>query len=115
MRLPLKKCDRSVLTKLRISAHPLYIETGRYSKPPTPKEKRLCCSCRLFIEDEKHFVLYCSKYEQYRWQYNDLFNVNTYTCDDPMRKIVNPTNITNARRTCCYLKTCFKLRKENQE
>ena len=39
----------------------------------------------------------------------------SYTCDDPMRKIVNPTNITNARRTCCYLNTCFKLRKENQE
>lgn len=113
LRLPLKKCDRSVLTKLRISAHPLYIETGRYSKPPIPKEKRLCCSCRLFIEDEKHFVLYCSKYEQCRWQYNDLFNVNTYTCDDPIRKIVNPTNITNARRTCCYLKTCFAIRKES--
>ena len=47
-----------MLTKLRISAHPLYIETGRYSKPPIPKEKRLCSSCRLFIEDEKHFV-YC--------------------------------------------------------
>ena len=39
-------------------------------------------ACRLFIEDEKHFALYCSKYEQCRWQYNDLFNVNTYTCDD---------------------------------
>lgn len=49
LKLPLKKCDRSVLTKLRISAHSLFIETGRYSKPPIPREKHLCNFCKLFI------------------------------------------------------------------
>lgn len=57
LKLPLKKCDRSVITKLRISAHLLFIEIGRYSKPPIPREKRLCNFCKLFVEDEKHFYV----------------------------------------------------------
>lgn len=115
LKLPLKKSCRSLLTKLRISAHPLYIETGRYCKPPIHREKRLCYSCKLFVEDEKHFVLYCPKYDQYRCNYNDIFNVNTYTSDNPIRKIVNPTNISTARRICCFLKKCFDIRKESQK
>lgn len=38
--LPLKV--RRNFTKLRISSHRLAVETGRYSKPKTPREERLC-------------------------------------------------------------------------
>jgi hypothetical protein len=47
-----------VLIKLRISAHPLYIETGRYSKAPIPKEKRVFVvhvDCLLKMKN----ILYC--------------------------------------------------------
>lgn len=37
-------------------------ETGGYL---IPREKRLCNFCKLFVEDEKQFVLYCSEYDQY--------------------------------------------------
>ena len=53
------------LTKLRISAHKLHIETGGYKKYDkvtkayvnTPKEERTCSSCTNKIEDEYHFLL----------------------------------------------------------
>ena len=41
---------RQALTKMRISAHKLEIETGRYTK--TTREERLCKLCSLEVEDE---------------------------------------------------------------
>lgn len=63
LKFSLKKLERSQLTRLRISAHSLFIETGRYCKPIIPKEKRLCYACKLLVENEKHFVLYCPVYD----------------------------------------------------
>lgn len=55
------------MTKLRLSAHPLLIENGRYHRPPIPAEERLCQYCNFGeIEDEKHFVLNCSLYSDPR-------------------------------------------------
>lgn len=71
--------------------------------------------CKLFIEDEKHFVLYCSKYDQCRLNYNDIFNVNTYPNVNPIKEHVNPKHITAAKRICCFLKNCFNARKESQQ
>ena len=60
------KCinSRILFTKLRISAHDLLIETGRYTKPKkTPVENRLCRFCKSNnIEDEPRFILHCSFY-----------------------------------------------------
>jgi hypothetical protein len=36
---------RKSFTKFRISNHKLKIETGRYSKPITPLENRICKKC----------------------------------------------------------------------
>lgn len=94
----------------------LFFENGRYSKPLSiPREKRLCNFCKLFVEDEKHFVLSCSKYDQCRLNYNDIFNVNTYPNVNPIKELVNPKDITAARRICCFLKNCFNTRKESQQ
>jgi hypothetical protein len=40
LKFHIQKELRKQLTKLRISAHPLAIETGRYSKPKTPHNER---------------------------------------------------------------------------
>ena len=63
---------RSTLTRLRISAHDLRIETGRYNKPlKIPASERLCQHCELKeIEDEFHFIMNCQKYHELR---NHLF------------------------------------------
>ena len=50
------------LSKIRLSAHSLAIETGRYNKPFTSAEERYCKYCLNQVENEKHFLLYCPLY-----------------------------------------------------
>ena len=60
---------KSASTKLKLSAHKLYIETGRYKKYDkvsktyiiTPREERTCPSCTSKIEDEYNFLFESSK------------------------------------------------------
>ena len=54
---------RRNITRLRISCHPLATKTGRYTKPKTPVENRICELCdRNCIEDENHMLLLCPFY-----------------------------------------------------
>ena len=46
---------RRCLAKFRISSHKLKIETGRFTRPLTPLENRVCDHCFTTIEDEFHF------------------------------------------------------------
>ena len=56
---------RSLLTKIRISAHNLAIESGRHKK--IPRDQRLCTSCtNATVEDEVHFLLHCDRFAQER-------------------------------------------------
>ena len=52
---------RADLIKLRISAHKLAIETGRYARPFIPSNMRKCLLCDTGeVEDEFHFLLNCT-------------------------------------------------------
>ena len=68
-----KRDMRANISKLRISAHDLHIERGRYHRPyKTPVEERKCRFCvNDSIEDEKHVILDCPKYKGDR---ETLFN-----------------------------------------
>ena len=56
---------RRALARLRISAHRLPIETGRYSN--IPRNNRICTKCAEGeIGDEIHFLLNCSKFHNER-------------------------------------------------
>ena len=57
---------RAAFTKLRTSSHNLSIETGRYARPKIPKEERLCTECKV-IENEQHFLLKCSRFNDERF------------------------------------------------
>ena len=61
---------RRSLAKLRLSAHNLQIETGRFSKTKTPRDERFCLYCKskniLTVENEIHFVLACPLYKEER-------------------------------------------------
>ena len=48
---------RHALAKIRTYSHNLEIEVGRRSGCHTAE--RICKLCRLDIEDEAHFILYC--------------------------------------------------------
>ena len=79
--LALAKELRSLLTKLRISAHFLAIETGRYNN--TPKEHRFCKHCPTSVENESHFILYCSRFDNL-WltsDYKEIFLISRVDAD----------------------------------
>ena len=65
--LPLSRDHRRVLFNLRSCSLPLAIETGRYSKPKTPLNERLCKFCQLnTLEDDTHFLIDCELYSDLR-------------------------------------------------
>ena len=55
---------RNPLTKLRISNHPLRIETGRFTLPPLSIDDRKCFICEDMVEDELHFLFNCDYYHE---------------------------------------------------
>ena len=57
---------RVAMTRLRVGCHNLEIEVGRYHKPrPLPVSERRCHTCED-VEDEKHFMCICTRYEKLR-------------------------------------------------
>ena len=55
---------RVAMTKLRLSNHPLHIETGRHVK--IERNQRFCPFCPTLIEDEIHFLVQCPTYKELR-------------------------------------------------
>ena len=61
------------LTRLRVSAHRLEVECGRWTRPErTPLDERKCKICHR-LEDEFHFVLECPLYAELRKQFISKF------------------------------------------
>ena len=65
MKYHLNKRQRSLCAQIRSGTLPLALETGRFNA--TPEEERYCLFCELDeIENEVHFLFYCSKYDDIR-------------------------------------------------
>ena len=65
--LPLSRDHRRILFKLRSCSLPIAIETGRYTRPKTQLNERLCKFCNTnSIESETHFLLECELYSDLR-------------------------------------------------
>ena len=68
------RSHKNALTRLRISAHSLRIETGRYKRydkdlkayTNTPRGERTCPVCTDDIEDEYHFLFKCTNNRKLR-------------------------------------------------
>ena len=58
--VPIKK-HRNDLAKLPLSDHLLHIQTGRQTRPKTPRELRTRKKCPECIEDEAHFLFQCTE------------------------------------------------------
>ena len=50
---------RQAISRIQASSHTLAIERGRYTRPKTPVDQRLCTFCNN-IEDEEHFLINCT-------------------------------------------------------
>ena len=83
---------RKQLTRLRISAHSLEIEQGRYKNKT--REERLCSKCNK-IEDEIHFLLHCTNFVEDRQVLMDC-----------VKKLVPNFACLNDENKMFYLMTC---------
>ena len=108
--------NRMAITKLRISSHKLHIEKGRHNH--IPLQQRTCHYCTLNeIEDERHFIVDCSLYEDER---NILFNFvqghfPSFSFLDSREKFLFLMQLDNPciiNSICSYTFNCFKKREE---
>lgn len=109
----LPKSISSHLTKLRISAHSLLIEKGRYSRPKTPRNQRLCTNCNE-VEDEQHFLLFCKKYDHLRTtlfsHLNHPMNIIKPPNDELSSnfiELLNPKTIQDTKHISNFIQSSF--------
>ena len=50
---------KSSLTRFRLSSHNLPIERGRYTRPPTERNLRICKFCKTSVGNEMHALIHC--------------------------------------------------------
>ena len=91
--------QRRILSKFRSCNLPLAIETGRYTRPKTPVNDRVCQFCDMdVVEDETHFLIDCNFYSDLRY---DLFrktmilniNFNTFNSIEKLKVIMNDNSL----------------------
>ncbi len=99
---------RKSITRLRISAHGLNIERGRYQG--TPRSSRTCLRCNSGeVDDEKHFLLSCKHLEDKR---NKMLNTTISKCsnfiklkpDEKLIWLMNTENIEVLTQMCDLIK-----------
>ena len=107
---PRDPLDRRRLTKFRLSAHKLLIETGRYKG--IPRNERLCERCLLGeVEDECHFLFKCQKFD---FQRTKLLEVIHKSCPnfpklklkDQLIWVLSSEDLSVLRAISEYIKTC---------
>ena len=105
------RSHRSLLAQLRLGILPLRIETGRYEDIPI--EYRFCLYCNQnCIESEFHFMLYCDKYNEIRYE---LFNnvrpeyplIDIVEAEDQIKMLMSDNVIYH---TATYICKAFDLR-----
>ena len=105
----MSKFERSLITKIRISAHSLAIETGRYCKPKILANERFCKFCKDQVEDEIHFLLHCPLYKDIRENYSIFKKVNKEDDIKSVAFLLNPDNLVDTKQICKYLNQALKL------
>ena len=94
---------RRLLSRFRLSNHKLQIEVGRHIKPKQPLSERICKLCdRNCIEDEEHFIIHCTYYEDIRKEFLSIRH------DLGLSKTVNFIEIMACENSCFYLAKCLE-------
>ena len=77
---------RRMMARLRSGTNNLRIETGRYKRPKQPEQFRLCKLCMYETENEEHFLMRCTAYDNIR---NDLvLDLKNQVGDEELNKIL---------------------------
>ena len=106
----LNKKYRNSISKLRLSSHPLLIETERYTGIPRA-ERRCVYYDTQDIEDEYHFVIKCEKYNVLRNTYIPRYFI-TNSSVHKFIELLNSNNTRMLNNLAIYTIKALKLRLE---
>ena len=99
---------RKALAKMRISAHDLHIERGRYLS--IPPEARKCPFCPSEVETEEHVLFHCHQYDSVRKTFKEKMNLNSeYT----LQNIMTLENVNQIRLVAKFCFDIFENRENN--
>ena len=103
---------RIALAQIRISAHSLRIQTGRFARDRIERNLRYCEICNSDeIEDEFHFLFKCPAYDSLRKQYIKRYyynRANMIKC----KQLLTSTRYSEIRSLAKYIHEAFKTRKQ---
>ena len=113
---PLSSQNRSE-KKIRISAHDLLIEHGRYHfRSRIPREQRICVQCNQ-VEDEEYFFLFCRKYTNLRITFFNKLHLkipvlkpNTNERFKLFYELMRPRSAVDTKFTCKFIHEALELR-----
>ena len=105
---------RKAMSKLRLSAHTLEIERGRWGRhSDTSSAERYCTYCQTLgqsiVEDEKHFLLHCPMSKELREKFLPLTVVNNTNLNDD-EKIVDILTNSDLQKTAKFIYMAFEHR-----
>ncbi len=105
---------RTNLTRLRLSAHDLRIERGRYERENNkmlPENKRICKFCTTdSIEDEYHFVMSCPLYARKRQLLFDELSLNQLNEKEIFLKLMSSRENIISSPFSKYVTECLDIR-----
>ncbi len=111
--------DRINLTKLRISAHQLRIEKGRYERKNNrmlPENERLCIYCgKNAIENEMHFVMSCTLYNHLRSKLLKSLCLDNVPPNEAFSTLMASKSVRVASVFSKYVSDCMEMRKNSKE
>ena len=118
-----KPSYRSIITKFRLNAHRLRINSGAYENKgsPIPTELRTCMFCESnAVENESHFILECKKYENIRLDFIENFsnyhkNFSSLSIKEKTLIILNNQNKSTAHMVGKYLHEIYYLRNNGKQ
>ena len=101
---------RFYISRFRLSAHSLRIQSGRYARNAIPRNERYCLCCQTAnIEDIFHFILICPCYRELRERY-----INNYYYHRPsmykLTELFKSSNMTILVNLSKYIKVALKKR-----
>lgn len=86
---------KRAITKLRLRSNRLEVIRGRFTRPKTPLEDRICKTCKSGIDDEMHFITQCATLTELRIRlYKNIRAINhdfpNLSDEDKTKYILNP-------------------------
>ena len=114
IKMPISYVQKKFLAKTRLSTLAIRIETGRYERPRLQANQRLCPSCKdgQSIENEEHFIFFCTKYNILRqlWliKLNKPDNFVNMNCSEKFKVIFDQSD--NVKITAQYIIDCYDVR-----